>query len=105
MKKTRYPEEFKREAVRLVLDGPASSNQISRELGIGQPTLSKWVRQPSSNIHLIELSPFWFLIDGITIHQMEKAGLPRLLSALPFLTISTTDLKTSLIGFESSPLF
>ena len=45
MKRRRYSEEFKREAVRRVLDGPASSNQISRELGIGQPTLSKWVRQ------------------------------------------------------------
>ena len=40
-----YSEEFKKEAVQRVLDGPASSNQVSKELGIGQPTLSKWVRQ------------------------------------------------------------
>lgn len=45
MKRRRYSEEFKQEAVRRVLDGPASSNQVSRDLGIGQPTLSKWVRQ------------------------------------------------------------
>ncbi len=44
-KKRRYSEEFKMEAVRRVLDGPVSSNQVSRELGIGQPTLSKWVRR------------------------------------------------------------
>ena len=44
-KRRRYSEEFKKEAVQRVLDGPASSNQVSRELGISQPTLSKWVQQ------------------------------------------------------------
>ena len=44
-RRRRYSEEFKQEAVRRVLDGSASSNQVSKELGIGQPTLSKWVQQ------------------------------------------------------------
>ena len=45
VKRRRYSEEFKQEAVRRVLDGPVSSNQVSRELGIGQPILSRWVKR------------------------------------------------------------
>ncbi len=44
-KRRRYSESFKKEAVRRVLEGSRSSNRVSQELGIGQPTLSKWVRQ------------------------------------------------------------
>ena len=44
-RRRRYSEEFKQEAVRRVLDGPVSCNQVSKELGIGQSTLSKWISQ------------------------------------------------------------
>ena len=44
-KRRRYSESFKQEAVRRVLEGPYSSNRVSQELGIGQPTLGKWMKQ------------------------------------------------------------
>ena len=45
MKRRQYSEEFKKKAVQRVLDGPASLNQVSKELGIGQPALRKWLRR------------------------------------------------------------
>ena len=44
-RRQRYSEEFKQEAVRRVVEGSRSAYQVSGELGIGQPTLSKWVKQ------------------------------------------------------------
>lgn len=44
-KGSKYTDNFKREAVRLVVDGRKSSAQVSRDIGISQTTLSRWVRQ------------------------------------------------------------
>lgn len=44
MSKKRYTEEFKREAVSLVRDGGKSANQVAKDIGVAQATLSKWVR-------------------------------------------------------------
>ena len=43
-KKTVYTEEFKIDAVRLVLDEGLSKAETSRRLGINQNSLGKWVR-------------------------------------------------------------
>ena len=40
-----YPDEFKREAVRLARERSTSRAQLARELGISQDTLRAWVRQ------------------------------------------------------------
>ena len=43
-KRRRYSEAFKKEAVIRVMERDASTYSISRELGISQSMLSKWVR-------------------------------------------------------------
>ena len=40
----RYTDEFKVDAVRLVLDEGLSKAEVSRRLGVGQDSLGKWVR-------------------------------------------------------------
>ena len=44
-KRKRYSEAFKKEAVMRVMGQNASTHSVSRELGISQPTLSKWVQK------------------------------------------------------------
>lgn len=44
-RRSRYPEEFRREAVRLVLTTDHSAAQVARDLGISDKTLGNWVRQ------------------------------------------------------------
>ncbi|MDE0092395.1 MAG: transposase [Oligoflexia bacterium] len=41
----RYSEEFKKEAIMRVMSQGSSSYKVSKELGVGQPTLCKWVKQ------------------------------------------------------------
>ncbi|MFI1584522.1 transposase [Embleya sp. NPDC020630] len=41
----RYTQQFKDEAVRLVLDGPRPIIQVARELGVNDTTLGNWVAQ------------------------------------------------------------
>lgn len=43
-KSKRYSEAFKKEAVLRVIEGRFSSNKVSRDLGVSQPALSRWVR-------------------------------------------------------------
>jgi transposase len=40
-----YPEDFRREAVRLVRRGDRSFPELSRDLGVSQQSLRNWVRQ------------------------------------------------------------
>lgn len=44
----RFNPEFKQEAVELVRRSDKSANQIARELGISQTTLSRWLRAAGS---------------------------------------------------------
>ena len=44
MSKKRYTPEFKEEAVRLALESDRSVTEVAEELGVAQPTLSRWVR-------------------------------------------------------------
>lgn len=41
----RFTEEFKQEAVKLVLNQGLSKAQVAQDLGIGESTLAKWVSQ------------------------------------------------------------
>jgi transposase len=44
----RYDTEFKREAVRLVLEQGLTRTQVAKDLGISQPILGRWVKQVES---------------------------------------------------------
>lgn len=44
----RYPEEFKKDAVALVLDGGRPIADVARDLGVVPGTLALWVRQVAS---------------------------------------------------------
>ena len=45
MARRTYTAEFRAQAVRLVRDGKRTIASVARELGIGQQTLSGWLRQ------------------------------------------------------------
>ena len=44
-----YSEEFKVEAVKMVLESKESQNQVASDLGIAGTTLSGWVRRYKTN--------------------------------------------------------
>ena len=52
----RYSPEFKQEAVDLVRRSGKSANQIAKELGIAQVSLSRWLRESAGAPE--ELQPF-----------------------------------------------
>lgn len=39
----RYDEEFRREAVKLVLEGGVPASRAAKDLGVGESTLNKWL--------------------------------------------------------------
>jgi transposase len=47
----RFSSEFKQEAVALVRRSGQSANQVAKELGIGQTSLSRWLRQSAVPSH------------------------------------------------------
>ena len=42
---SKYPEEFKRQAAALVVDGGRAVREVARELGVNDETLRNWVKQ------------------------------------------------------------
>ena len=44
-RQNRYTDEFKSEAVKLVLDGNRKPSEIAKDLGIATSTLNCWVRK------------------------------------------------------------
>jgi transposase len=44
MARRKFSPEFRAEAVALVLERGLSASQVARDLGVGQPTISRWVR-------------------------------------------------------------
>lgn len=50
MKRAKYTQEFKEEAVRLVEKSDKSCNQIAHELGLRASTLYNWVKKSTSPI-------------------------------------------------------
>lgn len=49
-----YSEEYKQEAVKLVLEGGVSAVQAAQDLGLGLSTLQRWVSQYRSNNPAVE---------------------------------------------------
>jgi len=42
-RRSKYPEEFRRNAAKLALDGGRSVREVARELGVNHETLRNWV--------------------------------------------------------------
>jgi transposase len=49
MRRRKFSEEYKREAVKLVIEGGVAVAQAAQDLGLGQSTLEKWVAVWRSN--------------------------------------------------------
>ena len=47
----KFSEEYKTDAVKMVLENGIKSSQVSKDLGIGQSTLDKWVKDYKSKTH------------------------------------------------------
>lgn len=45
MQRRQFTPEFKQEAVALILRSGRSANQVAKDLGIGQTSLSHWLRR------------------------------------------------------------
>lgn len=41
----KYSEEFKKEAVRMALEGKLSQTSVARDLGVNINTLAKWIKE------------------------------------------------------------
>jgi len=71
--------DFREMAVRLVLTREVSRAHLARDLGIGQPTLSRWVRD------VIDHSPYGDVLkslhDEVGMLRKENAALRRMLLA------------------------
>jgi transposase-like protein len=71
--------EIKEMAVRMILTRGASRAQLARDLGIGQPTLSRWVRDA------IDGSPYGDVLaclhEEVGTLLKEKAALQKALRA------------------------
>lgn len=50
MKQKRFTQEFKDEAVRLVLTGGRRQVELARDLGLGHSTLERWLSQARERI-------------------------------------------------------
>lgn len=60
-----YPQEFRREAVRLVKESGKPMSQISRDLGVSVESLRTWVKQ-----HEIDAGKR----EGLTTTEREELG-------------------------------
>ena len=49
-RQSKFPLEFRREAVRLVLTTDKPMVQVARDLGISEKTLGNWVRSERANV-------------------------------------------------------
>lgn len=56
IKKCNFTEEFREEAIRLTLTSDQHHHDTALNLGVGKPTLSKWIRQYRHQIQIDKLS-------------------------------------------------
>jgi len=88
IKRKRYSEAFKKEAVMRVVDQKVSGHSVSRSLGISQPTLSKWVKK--------------FKEEGSSVFTGEEAEIRRLRAKVKRLQDEKDILKKA-VSFFTQP--
>ncbi len=93
----RYPDAFRRAAVTVArrqqqLGG--SVMRLAREIGVSEPTLTKWLRLPSSGLRPVAVmvgpapvppaggSPVLILPTGVRVEGLERDALIAVLRAL-----------------------
>jgi len=62
MARRTFSPEFKAEATALVLEHGLSVSQVARDLGVGQPTISRWVLREGD---VVARYPFIFMEEAI----------------------------------------
>ena len=66
----RYSQEFKDEAVKLVLENWTAVRQAARELGISEFTLRDWIKKAQPNNHKLSLPK----TPSVSIATRDLAG-------------------------------
>jgi transposase len=76
MTRKQFTEEFKAEAIRLVKEGGVSVSRAAQDLGIGESTLSKWLKIAAANspepLTLNEKEELRVLRKEVTQLRMER---------------------------------
>ena len=52
-----HSEEFKRDAVRIVLASGLTRRQVASDLGIGVSTLNSWIKVTTDSAHNLNVAP------------------------------------------------
>ncbi len=90
-----YTKEFKRDAVKLVLEQGYSANEVARRLGINQTSVSRWVRE-----YRQDHEPS---IDGSATRSELEAEVKRLRKENQRLQIEREILKKAAAFFAKEP--
>lgn len=90
MKTRKFSEEFKKEAVRLVLEQGVPASQACLDLGIGRSTLEKWV-----SVHRQSQQPE-------VVSESERTELKRLRKEVVVLKMERDILKKATAYFSKS---
>jgi transposase len=88
----KFSEEFKAEAVRLVLEQGLTPAQASRDLGVGLSTLDKWVKAKREQG------------GGESLSEDERTELKRLRKEVSVLRMERDILKKATAFFSKSSL-
>jgi transposase len=94
--KSKFSEEYKAEAVRLVLEQGLAPAQAARDLGIGLSTLDKWVRAKRSESRPVSQPEL--------LTENERAELKRLRKEVSVLRMERDILKKATAFFSKSSL-
>ena len=93
----RYPDAFRRAAVivaRRRQEGGGSVMRLAREIGVSEPTLTKWLRPPSPGLRPVAVmerpapvppaggSPVLIMPTGVRVEGLERDALIAVLRAL-----------------------
>jgi transposase len=70
-----FTEEFKEEAVKMIIDGGLSIPEASRRLSVAKSTLARWVMQARKGSLVVKRSP-------VSENDMEVARLKREIAEL-----------------------
>jgi len=90
-----YTQEFKNDAVKLVLEQGYSANEVARRLGVNQTNVSRWVRE----YHKKNEPP----IDGSATRSELEAEVKRLRKENQRLQMEREILKKAAAFFAKEP--